>query len=255
MVQRIVIFWMILFATAALADVCTLTTKDQAELGAKLLQINPNFVKYCATCPDKSKTKVHAENINVRTVGYDDPRWIVFVNEENIDLAYTYLDIGESIGINLAKLSGCKTPADIPPQIDLGEALAESKPSNVAAPKESSSIPDENPLRDADHYFQKKDYKTAVRLYEEYVEKNPSKLHALNPKISTCYYNLGVQTIQKASTKKDCGTAADYFSHCLYLDRNDSLANEALRIAAFCKEMGPTLPKLQSEIENLKFRD
>jgi hypothetical protein len=297
MLRLLAILSMLLFTTSAFANVCSFITKEQAELGAKLLQINPNLVKYCATCPEKSKTKIRVEKVEALPVGHEQ-KWALFVNEENIDLANAYLDIGENNGINLAKLSGCETPSNIPERIDLSEvtvpATTESKtsapvepktpavaPAPVAEPKtpapaeapaptpESKTleaaepapnpqppahIPPPNPLHDADQYFQNKDFNAAVRLYEDYVEKNPSEMSAFNPKIAKCYYNLGVQTIQKAQTRKDCGVAADYFTHCLFLDQSDALASEGLRIANLCREMGPNLPKLQSEIEELEFQ-
>jgi hypothetical protein len=264
MFQRIAILFILLIASAALADVCSMITKDQAQSAANLLKIHPNFVKYCATCANKSKAKVRAEKVDVRAVGQDNPRWVLFVNDENIDLAFAYLDIGENNGINLAKLSGCEITSDIPGTIDLSDALAESKavatnetkniPEPISTSQPSAPVSIENPLRDADQHFQKKDFNAAVRLYEDYVEKNPSEFNAFKSKISTCYYNLGVQLIQKASTREDCRKAGDYFSHCLFLDQNDASALEGLRVAKVCKEIGPNLPKLQSEIENLKLR-
>jgi hypothetical protein len=273
---------MILFTTMALADVCSFVTKEQAELGARLLQAHPDFVKYCPTCPDKSKTKVHAEKVEALAIGQEQ-YWGVFVDKHNIDLAYTYLDTGENNGINLAILSGCETPSDVPRRIELNDVAAESKivptvkppenpqvkvepkessmpqpPQQVEQPKEPSPIQatniEKNPLHDADQYFNKKNFAAALRLYEDYVEKNQAEFNTYKSTISKCYYNLGVQTIQKASSKKDCGVAADYFSHCLYLDPGDTLAGDALKTANFCKEMGPYLPKLEEEIQDLELR-
>jgi hypothetical protein len=114
-------------------------------------------------------------------------------------------------------------------------------------------------LRDADQFFQKSEYSAALRLYEELLEKDQSKSAILIPKISKSYYNLGVQTVQKAvssgmGSKNDCIRAADYFKQTLFLNKNDSEAVEALRIANICKELGLDLPKVQSKIEELKLR-
>ncbi len=303
MLRRFVSFSMMLFATAAFADVCSYVTKEQAELGARLLRINPNFVKYCAPCSDKSKTKVRAEKVEARAVEHDQ-YWGVFVNEENIDLAYSYLDIGEKNGISLANLSGCQTPYDIPRMIDITDVAAatksevkivqhEPKPAQPeikpAQPEVKPSKPEPTPaqpevkhaqpepkppqpevklaqpeikpaqpeskqnpemqttksegdvLAQADQYFKKADFAAAVRLYEELLEKDQSKSGVLNPKITKCYYNLGVQTIRKATlngTKKDCIRAADYFTQTLLLDQNDTQASDALKTARMCKELG-----------------
>jgi hypothetical protein len=127
MLRLFAIFVMILFAAISSADVCSYVTKEQAELGARLLRINPNFVKYCAPCSDKSKSKVRAEKIEARPVE-NNQYWAVFVNEENIDLAYSYLDIGEKNGISLANLSGCQTPYDVPRMIDITDVAAAAEP-------------------------------------------------------------------------------------------------------------------------------
>jgi hypothetical protein len=246
----------LLFAAISYADVCSYVTKDQAELGARLLRINPNLVKYCSPCSDKSKTKIRAEKIEVRPVE-NDQYWAVFVNEQNIDLAYTYLDIGEKNGISLANLSGCQTPYDVPRMIDIQTevqlAPAETKP-NVAMPTSTSA---QDLLAQADQYFKKSDFAAAAHLYEQLLEKDQSTSAVLTPKIAKCYYNLGVQTIHKATlggSKKDCIRAADYFSQSLFLDENDTQAKDALKTANVCKELGPNLPKVKDEIDGLEVR-
>jgi len=291
-----------LFAGISFADVCSYVTKDQAELGARLLHINPNFVKYCAPCSEKSKTKIRAEKIEARPV-QNDQYWGVFVNGENIDLAYTYLDIGEKNGISVANLSGCQTPYDVPRMIDItdvAKAAAKSEPkvvqpevkqeakvvqpepkpqvvqpepkaqAQVVQPEPKSAAPESKPnvemqkatseddlVAQAEQYFKKSDFAAAAHTYEQVLEKDLSKSAVLNPKITKCYYNLGVQTIRKAvlsGTKKDCFRAADYFTQTLFLDENDTQARDALNTANMCKEVGPNLPKLQDEINDLELR-
>jgi hypothetical protein len=262
---------LMLFASISFADVCSYITKDQAELGARLLHINPNFVKYCAPCSEKSKTKIRAEKIEARVVE-NDQYWGVFVNGENIDLAYTYLDIGEKNGISLANLSGCQTPYDIPRMIDISDvSLAAAKPEpKVVTPELKPSVAESHPkvetqnaasendlVAQGDQYFKKSDYASAVRIYEQLLEKDQSKSGTLNPKIMNCYYNLGVQAIRKATlggSKKDCIRAGDYFTQALFLNENDTQARDALTTANVCKELGPNLPKVQAEIEDLSFR-
>jgi hypothetical protein len=277
MLRLFAIFVMILFAAISSADVCSYVTKEQAELGARLLRINPNFVKYCAPCSDKSKTKVRAEKVEARPV-QNNQYWAVFVNEENIDLAYSYLDIGEKNGISLANLSGCQTPYDVPRMIDITvvavAAEPEAKPvqpqpalvqpeAKPAQPESKQNLEmqkatsEEDVLAQADQYFKKSDFAAAARLYEELLEKDISKSPVLTPKISKCYFNLGVQTIRKATlggSKKDCIRAADYFIQTLFLDENDTQASEALKTANMCKELGPNLPKIQDEIKDLELR-
>ena len=284
MFRLIAVFVLILFAAISSADVCSYVTKEQAELGARLLRINPNFVKYCSPCSDKSKTKVRAEKIEAHSVEHDQ-YWGVFVNEENIDLAYSYLDIGEKNGISLANLSGCQTPYDIPRMIDITDVAAAAKPEvkrvepppalvqpdpKPAQPEVKPAQPelkqnaemqknttDDYVLGQADQHFKKSDFATAARLYEELLEKDLSKSAVITPKITKCYYNLGVQTIRKATlggSKKDCIRAADYFIQTLFLDENDAQAREALNTANMCKELGPNLPRIQDEINDLELR-
>jgi hypothetical protein len=278
MLRLFAIFVMILFAAISSADVCSYVTKEQAELGARLLRINPNFVKYCAPCSGKSKTKVRAEKVEARSVE-NNQYWAVFVNEENIDLAYSYLDIGEKNGISLANLSGCQTPYDVPRMIDITvvavAAEPEAKPvqpqpalvqpeAKPAQPESKQNLEmqktksEDDVLAKADQYFKKSDFAAAARLYEELLEKDISKSAVLTPKITKCYYNLGVQTIRKATmggSKKDCLRAADYFIQTLFLDENDTQAGEALKTANMCKELGPNLPKIQDEIKDLELRE
>ena len=275
-----------LFAGISFADVCYYITKDQAELGAKLLRINPNFVKYCSPCSEKSKAKIRAEKVEARSVE-NDQYWGVFVNGENIDLAYTYLDIGEKNAISLANLSGCQTPYDVPRMIDITDVAAAVKPEtkvvmpetkstlaeskqNVVEPEakqatveskpkvEMQKMPSENDLiAQADQYFKKSDFASAVRIYEGLLEKDQSKSAMLNPKIADCYYNLGVQAMRKATlagSRKDCIRAGDYFTQALFLDENDTQARDALNTANICKELGPNLPKVQDEINDLEIR-
>ena len=109
----------------------------------------------------------------------------------------------------------------------------------------------------AEQLFKKADFAAAVRLYEELLEKDQSKSAELNPKITKCYFNLGVQTIRKATlggSKKDCIRAADYFTQTLLLDQNDTQASDALKTARMCKELGPNLPRIQDEINDLELR-
>ncbi|HSE43045.1 MAG TPA: hypothetical protein VLH08_19955, partial [Acidobacteriota bacterium] len=258
MPKQIAILAMIFFASVSSADVCSYITQEQAEIGAKLLRINPDFVQYCSLCAKKSKIKVHAEKAEARTVGYEN-YWGVFVNGVNIDLAYSYLDIGENSGISLAKLSGCEIPNDVPKIINLADASMPAPPESKQDMKSEATDAEDKSLRDADQFFQKSEYAAALRLYEELLEKDQSKSAILIPKISKSYYNLGVQTMQKAvssgmGSKNDCIRAVDYFKQTLFLNKNDSEAVEALRIANICKELGLDLPKVQSEIEELKLR-
>jgi tetratricopeptide (TPR) repeat protein len=257
----------LLLAAISYADVCSYVTKDQAELGAKLLRINPNFVKYCAPCSEKSKMKIRAEKIEARPIE-NDQYWGVFVNDQNIDLAYTYVDIGEKNGISLANLSGCQTPYDVPRMIDITDVVSAAKAETKAVQAEVKSATaeprpnvamqtnasEQDLLEQADQYFKKSDFASAVRIYEQLLERDQSKSGVLNPKITKCYYNLGVQTIHKATlrgSKKDCVRAADYFTQTLYLDENDTEARDALNTANMCKELGPNLPKVKDEIDNL----
>jgi hypothetical protein len=266
------ILGVILLASVSSADVCSYITQEQAEIAAKLLRQNPDFVQYCSLCSKKSKIKVHADKAEAREVGYEN-YWGVFVNGVNIDLAYAYLDIGENNGISLAKLSGCETLNDVPKMINLTDASASPEPrQNVQSPAEPAqpvtkppvveqpTVVEQNLLHDADQYFQKSDFPTALRMYEQLLEKDQSKSDILTPKISASYYNLGVQMMQKGvssgnGTKQDCRRAADYFRQTLFLNKNDSEAVEALRIANVCKDLGLDLPKVQSEIEELKLRN
>src|SRR5262245_36130703 len=145
MLRLLAILSMLLFTTSAFANICSFMTKEQAELGAKLLQLNPNLVKYCATCPDKTKSRIRVEKVEALPVGHEQ-KWAVFVNEENIDLANAYLDIGENNGINLAQLSGCETPLNVPRRIDLSDfttpapAVTDSKMSAVAKPETPAPV-------------------------------------------------------------------------------------------------------------------
>ncbi|MCI0614551.1 hypothetical protein L0244_16310, partial [bacterium] len=144
-------------------------------------------------------------------------------------------------------------PETKPPQPEIKPAQPESK-QNLEMQKTTT---EDDVLAQADQYFKKSDFAAAARLYEGLLEKDISKSAVLTPKITKCYYNLGVQTIRKATlggSKKDCIRAADYFIQTLFLDQNDTQASEALKTANMCKELGPNLPKIQDEINDLELR-
>lgn len=94
--------------SAAFADQCAYTTKQQAIAAVSRLEKGQTIYKLCEPCGDKVPRAVKINSVSAGTVGYEN-YWGVYVNEQNIDLAYTYIDTTSNRDrkVNLSILARC----------------------------------------------------------------------------------------------------------------------------------------------------
>ena len=95
---------LVLFSVAH-ADQCMYVDKATAERAFSILERANVVHGLCQPCGEVEAVKMPFTSVTVKKVGNDKSYWGVFIDDQNIDLAYTYVD-----GVNLADLAQC--PAD-----------------------------------------------------------------------------------------------------------------------------------------------
>lgn len=95
-------------ASAAYADQCAYTNKQQAIAAVSYLEKGQTIYQLCEPCGDTTPQALKINSVSAGTVGYES-YWGVNVNNRNIDLAYTYIDDGKNKNrkVNLANLASC----------------------------------------------------------------------------------------------------------------------------------------------------
>lgn len=95
-------------SSAAFADQCLYITKQQAIAAVSRLEKGQTIYKLCEPCGEKLPQAVKINSVSAGTVGYEN-YWGVKVNEQNIDLAYTYINTSNNKErkVNLATLARC----------------------------------------------------------------------------------------------------------------------------------------------------
>jgi len=95
-------------SSAAFADQCLYITKQQAIAAVSRLEKGQTIYKLCEPCAEKIPQAVKINSVSASTVGYEN-YWGVKVNEQNIDLAYTYINTSNNKErkVNLATLAQC----------------------------------------------------------------------------------------------------------------------------------------------------
>lgn len=98
----------ITLASAAYADQCAYTSKQQAIAAVSRLDEGQTIYELCEPCGDTVPKAVKIKSVSAGTVGYE-LLWGVNVNDRNIDLAYTYIDDSKNKNrkVNLANLASC----------------------------------------------------------------------------------------------------------------------------------------------------
>ena len=90
----------LLLASAAFADQAMWITKKQAEAAVKLLKTKKEIKHFCAPAGD---TKARREKIlKVSMIRQDGEYWSACVNDDEIDLAYVYVQEKGGSWVNLA---------------------------------------------------------------------------------------------------------------------------------------------------------
>lgn len=93
---------LVLSTSAALADQCAYVTPAQAQKAVTALQHSLRTHSFCEPCGDKRA--VESDYAFIQTKRIDQKSSVVLLDDQEIDLAYTYVN-----GKNLAKTVGCPT--------------------------------------------------------------------------------------------------------------------------------------------------
>ncbi|MDA8325612.1 MAG: hypothetical protein M0033_05270 [Nitrospiraceae bacterium] len=96
------------------ADQCAYISQEQASKAMQYLQGGTTIYEFCQPCGDTSPSQLVVHDSQVKSTGTrmfnSSNEYVeIAVNNQNIDLAYTYVPDGKGKYINLAFLSGCPT--------------------------------------------------------------------------------------------------------------------------------------------------
>lgn len=102
-----VVLAILAFSAHASADQCQLVDRAKAAKALRVLTRATTVQTFCAPCGDRAVVLVDVKKIsmeNRNTQGYWESQgyWEVKINDQGIDLAYTYVN-----GTNLAMMVGC----------------------------------------------------------------------------------------------------------------------------------------------------
>lgn len=96
----------------ALADQCQWVTEASAKKAVSLIKkskkTSGGVLDLCQLCGDTKAKEVVVNQIDVTNTGDAQLSKEVSINGKGIDLAYTYVDVGNGTFVNLAKLSKCE---------------------------------------------------------------------------------------------------------------------------------------------------
>jgi hypothetical protein len=104
MLKLVVSLVSILTFSAAYADQCQYVDRATAKRAYEILEKANVVHSLCQPCGEVYPTELPFQSVAIKRVGYEN-YWGVYIDDKNVDLAYTYAD-----GINLADLAQC--PAD-----------------------------------------------------------------------------------------------------------------------------------------------
>lgn len=111
-----IILILVLVSSSIFGDQFSYNEKSVALKAAKFLKSEKEISFYCAPCEDREIKTEQIQNIKLkRTVSSDVEYYIVKVNNQEIDLAYTYVKRGNAYK-NLAIILGLN-PSDVPATI------------------------------------------------------------------------------------------------------------------------------------------
>lgn len=94
------------------ADQCAIITPDQATQALKYLKEGTTICEFCKPCGDTAPMQLVVQDAQVKEPEYSNnsgDNVEIAINNQSIDLAYTYVPNAKGKYINLAFLSGCPT--------------------------------------------------------------------------------------------------------------------------------------------------
>ena len=101
-----------LLSVSAFADQCAYVTADSAKTAVRLISLSKKnsggVLALCQSCGETEPQQVAVNQIDISATGVADVPAEVSINGQGIDLAYTYVNMGQGRWFNLAKLSSCE---------------------------------------------------------------------------------------------------------------------------------------------------
>jgi hypothetical protein len=95
------------FISPAVADQCAWVGKSQALAALNYLSIGQTIYSFCELCGDKAPKPVLIDKLSIINADNTGKFWKVLVNNDNIDLAYTYIKYSPKYQVNLAVITKC----------------------------------------------------------------------------------------------------------------------------------------------------
>lgn len=99
----------LLAVNSAFADQCSVLTKKEAQQAMQLLSVGSYIGEACEPCGDLGIGKT----AEIKSVSFHYSQmhngYVVKVNSDFMDLAYTYLNVNLDTYVNVAKIIGCKS--------------------------------------------------------------------------------------------------------------------------------------------------
>lgn len=89
-----------------------------AKAAVALLRQHNLYVSYCEPCGDAGPSASSVYALDVRPWEGDPSFWVVYVNDQGVDLAYTYVLVGdEGQAVNVALVAGMDGVSGVSPVI------------------------------------------------------------------------------------------------------------------------------------------
>lgn len=101
MFQMILTLSILLLFSSAHADQCASIEKSQAVKAMEVLSTANNINWLCEPCGEKSPRSIQVNSLEIKSIDQKND-WAVFLNGQNLDIAYTFVD-----GKNLAYIVQC----------------------------------------------------------------------------------------------------------------------------------------------------
>lgn len=109
--KKTILLALTLLSFNALADQCQYVTAESAQTAVKLISLSKKnaggVLDLCQNCGDRSPKEIRVNQIDIGNTEVTEVPAEVSINGRGIDLAYTYVNVGNGIWINLGKLSNC----------------------------------------------------------------------------------------------------------------------------------------------------
>ena len=110
--KKLVILLSLTLSVSAFADQCAYVKADSARTAARLISLSKKnsggVLALCQSCGETEPQQIGVNQIDIGATEVADVPARVSINGQGIDLAYTYVNMGQGRWFNLAKLSNCE---------------------------------------------------------------------------------------------------------------------------------------------------